>query len=512
MICVMDTMAAALWELFGNQKLKGLLGAMRQTLLKLEKAGHVDSQWFNAMGEVNLMERNFGMAARYFQNALDEKSAPEYELNLGNALFYAGDIQGAKRILGLHMGKYPGDMHALVNLANCHLQVGETEKAKSLCMKGLEEKGAKSPLYNCLGQTAFLQGDFEGAWEEFNRAYVESPDFIDALFNRGNMAYRLDRADEAQRDFAMCLRKDENFAPAQLNLAMIHLERGELTLGRQRAQAALKLLPGSVDALHMLGRIHLAAKDFRLARDAFREALRTDGEHVSTQIALARLNILEEEPEEALQSLKKVMGKGNPDPEETLAALSLLLELGEHSLCVHHLEKNSGDLSAEFRKILVLSLWREGRTKDAIGHLERLLQAQGESAETLTLLARMLMQSGAEGLAEVRLLRALELDPSFRPAAFEMARIQMERGEGQKALPILQAIVEHHPQDSDCFYNLACCHSANHNLQESLECLEKALANGFQDFDKISGDKDLDYIRQFKEFNQLAGQMTGRLA
>lgn len=499
-------MAAALWDLFENQKVKGLIVAMRQTLLKLEKAGHVDARWFNAMGEVCLLERNFTVAARYFKNALDEKETPAHVLNLGNALFYSGDIPGAKKVLAAHVEKYPQDAHGLANLADCHLQLGELREAKAVCEKGLEEKKiAHAPLHNTLGQVAYMEGDFAKAYEEFNLAYVQSPDYIDALFNRANMAYHLDRKDEAFRDFAQCLRKDENFVPAALNMALIHLEKGEWGKGKDRIAYALRLQPKSVEARHLLGRIHLAAKEFRPARDAFRDALKLDPEHLASQIALARLHVQEAEVDEALLILKKVLRR-TLSPEERLAALSLLIELGEHGLCVAILEKNPEGMTSELRKILILGLWRGGRTKEAIQHLEKVLKDQGETPETLTMLARMLAQSGAGPLAEARLRRALELDPSAQVAAFDLARLYLEGGEEDKALSLLEASLSHHPDDPDCLYNLACCHARRRNLDDSLHFLKESLEHGFQDLDKINSDKDLDYIRQLKEFQVIAGQ------
>ena len=91
----MDAMAAALWDLYEKQKAKGLSAAMRQTLAKLEKTGQADHRWFNAVGELAMQERSFTVAARFFRLARDEKPLPGYELNLGNALFYAGDHAGA---------------------------------------------------------------------------------------------------------------------------------------------------------------------------------------------------------------------------------------------------------------------------------------------------------------------------------------------------------------------------------------------------------------------------------
>lgn len=499
-------MALALWDLFENQKVKGLSGAMRQTLLKLEKAGHSDARWYNAMGELALNEKNFSVAARFFQQALDETGKSEYELNLGNALFYAGDVQGAKRVLQAFLDKYPTDTHGLVNLANCHLKLGELKNAKSLCLKGLEKKGSAAALWNCLGQVAYLEGDHGRAHDCFDRAYGDSPEYVDALFNRANMAYQLGRTEEALRDLDLCTRKDENYEAALLNAAVIHLEVEDAARGKACLTRALKINPRSLDAHHLMGRMHLLMRDFRQARDAFREALKADGDHASTLVAMARLHLQESETEDARGILKKLLHRGTLARDEEAAVISMLLELSEHSLCSQYLQRTPDtDMEPAKRKMLVLSLWKEGKTKTAIGHLEKLLLTEGETAGTLALLGRMLSQSGAEQLAELRLRRALELDPASQAAGFELARILLEREEAPKALAVLTDLLARQPDDPDCLYNLACCQARLGNSHECLRMLEKAVENGFQDLDKIGGDADLKGIRQYKEFTELTG-------
>ncbi|MDB5105797.1 MAG: Tetratricopeptide 2 repeat protein [Fibrobacteres bacterium] len=503
----MDTMGAALWDLYENQKVKGLSAAMRKTLSKLEKSGHADHRWFNAMGELALQEKNQALAARFFKQAMDEKPLPEYELNLGNALFYAGDYHGAKSRLRAYVENYPTDIHGLIDLANCHLKLRELAKVRELCNTGLAQKAARAPLWNCLGQVSFLEGDLGSAWDYFDKAYAEAPEYTDALFNRANTAYHLGRKEEALRDFDLCVRKDENYESALLNMAIIRLERGDLSLGRENIARALKLNPGNVEACHILGRLCLAGKEFRGARDAFRDALKNDDGHVPTLLALAKLHIQEMELNDAGIVLQRLLEKNPMGEEERLATLTLLMEMGECDKCVQFLQRfEDAALTSAFRKILVLGLWKLGRTKDAIRHLETLLSVEGETAVNLAMLGRMLAQSGAESLAEVRYRKALALDPAAKGAAFDLARINLSRGEGEKALLTLVSLLAVIPEDPDCLYNLACCHARNRNFDDSLHYLKQAMDKGFQDIDKINADEDLAYIRQFKEYDQLAVQ------
>jgi tetratricopeptide (TPR) repeat protein len=503
----MDAMATALWDLYENQKVKGLSAAMRQTLAKLEKTGQADHRWFNAMGELAMQEKAYPVAARFFKLARDEKPLPAYHLNLGNALFYSGDFSGAKQILEAYRARFPEDMHGLIDLANCHLKLGELPQAKALCHEGLSRKSGHASFLNCLGEIAHLEGDAAKAHQLFGRAYAEAPEYVDALFNRANMAYHMGRMDDALADFSLCVRKDENFEAAWFNMAIIRLERGETSEARRDVERLLRLNPGHLEALYLLGRVRLAAKEFRAAREVFQEILKRDSDHISSLLALARLHLQEAEPTQAQTLLKQVLAKPALREEEATACLSLLMEAGETGLCVQHLQrKPDGALKPEARKLLILGAWKLGRTEDAIAHLESLLLVEGETASNLALLGRMLLQSGAPELAESRLRKALGLDPASRAAAFELAGLLTERGDADQAVPVLENLLREIPDDPDCLYNLACCHARNHNFDDSLHYLKRAVEHGFRDQDKIHADRDLQAIRQFKEYSQLAGQ------
>ena len=102
--------------------------------------------------------------------------------------------------------------------------------------------------------------------------------------------------------------------------------------------------------------------------------------------------------------------------------------------------------------------------------------------------------------------RAVRREGLHRDAAFELAGLLSERGEEGQAVTVLESLLREVPDDPDCLYNLACCHARNHNFDDSLHYLKSAVEFGFRDQDKIHADRDLQAIRQFKEYTELAGQ------
>ena len=49
-------------------------------------------------------------------------------------------------------------------------------------------------------------------------------------------------------------------------------------------------------------------------------------------------------------------------------------------------------------------------------------------------------------------------------------------------------------------YNIACCYSTLGQVEPGLEALDSAMASGFEDFDKIRKDKNLEVLRKSPKF------------
>lgn len=76
-------------------------------------------------------------------------------------------------------------------------------------------------------------------------------------------------------------------------------------------------------------------------------------------------------------------------------------------------------------------------------------------------------------------------------------------GDFDNALKDLQRVIEINPDVPDGYYNLACYYSVTNNITVSLENLEKAFQLGYNNFDHLEVDPDLDNIRLQPEYAKL---------
>jgi len=71
-------------------------------------------------------------------------------------------------------------------------------------------------------------------------------------------------------------------------------------------------------------------------------------------------------------------------------------------------------------------------------------------------------------------------------------------------LPVFKKIIELQPENAGIYYNIACIYGGQGKDKESLNWLNQALQKGFDKWDIIKTDFDLENIRKFSNYKQLA--------
>ena len=87
-------------------------------------------------------------------------------------------------------------------------------------------------------------------------------------------------------------------------------------------------------------------------------------------------------------------------------------------------------------------------------------------------------------------------DPKWVETLQMLGDYYARRGKPGRSLEVDQKLARLQPRNPLVFYNLACGHSLNGELDRALEALEKALALGYRDFKWLAKDPDLRQLRQ----------------
>ena len=99
--------------------------------------------------------------------------------------------------------------------------------------------------------------------------------------------------------------------------------------------------------------------------------------------------------------------------------------------------------------------------------------------------------------------RHLELNPDDARALYLGAQGLMLLGEREKALEWARRAQAIDPSDSLTLYNLMCVYALGGQTDEALDCLERAIQNGYGHRAWLDMDTDLDSIRDHPKFQSL---------
>ena len=97
----------------------------------------------------------------------------------------------------------------------------------------------------------------------------------------------------------------------------------------------------------------------------------------------------------------------------------------------------------------------------------------------------------------------LERDPHFVEALKVLATNLSAKGLHDESLEVDQRLVRLRPEDKVALYNLACSYSMVSMVDSSLDSLKRAIESGYNEFEYMQHDTDLEVTRRDPRFREL---------
>ncbi len=114
-------------------------------------------------------------------------------------------------------------------------------------------------------------------------------------------------------------------------------------------------------------------------------------------------------------------------------------------------------------------------------------------------------QLGRTNLAEADYKKVIEMEDS--PEKYEHAMFAYHGlGDDDKAIAVMDTIISRSDNLPGDYYQAACLYSRMENKEKALEYLEKAFEEGYNRFNHIRMDYDMDFLRDTEEFNSLCNK------
>lgn len=235
-----------------------------------------------------------------------------------------------------------------------------------------------------------------------------------------------------------------------------------------------------VDLIEVLG-----SEDYRRREEAFKEILRM-GEKASLPLRSALKNDDPEIRRQARLLLELIKWNLRPDHPPEIAVL---------------LHRFSELPSAERERIAndIAFIAKE----KAIPILHRIFKEDPERSVRISAARGMALYP--EGLEILRQEGVPAVGLSLYDVAvlISLGNSYLERSQYSKALEQYRRVLDLEPKNPTAYYNIACVYSRQKKSKEALEALKQALEYGFDDFDWMEKDPDLDNIRDLPEFLNL---------
>jgi Flp pilus assembly protein TadD len=193
--------------------------------------------------------------------------------------------------------KYPGDFGANFNLGD--LMMNQNNPAAAIPYFRLAtEADPKSPIAASeYGAALFANGDAVAAEEQFKRALVLDPEYIDARYNLASVEASTEHWPEAASDFSYVLKSNPNHKNAQQHLGEVLFmwgesfeKSGDLAAAVKRYQDSLALRPDDPDLHGHLGAALAQLRRYEEAKTQFEAVLKLDPSSDDARQALTEID------------------------------------------------------------------------------------------------------------------------------------------------------------------------------------------------------------------------------
>ncbi|MGB5747169.1 MAG: tetratricopeptide repeat protein [Desulfobacterales bacterium] len=370
----------------------------------------------------------------------------------------------------LQINPYFVDAH--YNLGVLFDKKDEPVKAIEHYRKALELQPDNEKANNNLGVALLKQDLTEEAIIHLQRALKKDPTMADAHINLGVAFSKQDKLDEALVQYSKALQISSNLPKAQFGLGEALVRQGQIKQGVHHIKRALEIDPEHAEAHNNLGGQLLQEGKIDEALGHFNAALKTNPDMAEANNNTGIILIHKGRISEAIFHFQEAV---RINPEFELAQDNLRRALA--------IQQNQMDTEME--------------------RLRAALKSSPDDPVLNYVLGNLYLGKGELNNAIGQFQKALSLQPNFPQALNNLAMAHIFAGQYDQALEAFQKLIALQPDNAANYYNVAVLYALQTNVTESLAWLNQAVAKGYDNWDLIKTDKDLENIRNSEGYREL---------
>ena len=384
-------------------------------------------------------------------------------------------------------------------------QVSYWEDDITLNQHALDVTHGNYVAHNNLGLVLAKQGETEQAIYHYKQALKLKPDFVFTHTNLGAALAAEGRLSEAAEHYETALHIKPDFAGAHNNLGLVLAAEGNTEEAVHHYTEALKIKPDFVEALNNLG--VLLADQGRTEEAAwhYNQALRIDPYCAGAHNNLGKLNEAQGNTAQAVLHYRHAL-KLEPD----------FLEAHFNLGVIYAKQGKLKQATSAFKEVLRIDPdHREGRVNlenisklakkidESVYNLQEELKHKKIDPRLYHQLGNLYKRNGELDKAIHHYQEALSIEPKSFETLNHLAIAYAMKGEYDKGISFLKRSMAFQPDRSEAYYYLASIYARQKKNEKSIHYLKLAVKKGYNDWQQIQFDSNLENIRHLPEYKTL---------
>jgi tetratricopeptide (TPR) repeat protein len=175
--------------------------------------------------------------------------------------------------------------------------------------------------------------------------------------------------------------------------------------------------------------------------------------------------------------------------------------LGKHrKMAMERLRKLRQDKNQDIQDAALYALYRLGDRAD----LDQKIQTYQERIREYSRRSEEYKRRGLNDFAQ-------SLQEELSRSCFELAMIYLRIHQDKEAIGLLRKAIENNRFFEIAYYNLACAYASIGEIDNGVEALEQAVANGYEDLGWIEKDGDLNPLRKHPKYQKIIADLTKKI-
>lgn len=410
--------------------------------------------------------------------ARDDPNSNLYPIAASQVYENAGRWQEAAAVLEKALAVRPNDDALALALSRVYIRTGHFDKAEGVLTsrlkadpKSTEIRAVLGPLYLATGRTADAQ-------KVYADLLAQSPNNVTGLLGLADVAIAQRKWSEAVDDIKRAAAAAPKDAAPGVKLVNVYIGRQNWKeAGSAAAELAAKF-PTNIEVLDAQARAQIGAGDLQNAIATYKRAY--DLVPNSTDMLSRYVSTLSQAKNyaEAQSVLQAAHNRGPQNQAIKAELIRIAAKIGgvDAGLAeARDLAKKDPD-NVLYDLVSADLLGQAGRSKEAIGLLERDLAAKPNDDSLVTALARLYNGAGDRDRAEALLKAHLAADPNDYPVGSALASLYLLHKNYDGAIAEYSKLVAAHPADPAVLNNLAWLYQQKGELDKARGLAERAVA------------------------------------